>query len=227
MAVIEQAGRIVAFANLWPGPRKVELSVDLMRFDHQAPKDVMEALFVHLLLWGKEQGYRWFALGMAPLSGFETSPVAPLWNRLAAFLYEHGEAVYNFQGLRAYKEKFDPVWEPRYLAYPGGLRLPRILADVSALVAGGYRRILPQMKSWMCALAASLALLDGVPAATQARRWQSHRSGRSRSTRRRAPRARWCCSCPATAAGTLASSRWPSACGTSAPSSSASTSGRS
>jgi phosphatidylglycerol lysyltransferase len=52
------------------------------------------------------------------------------------------EAFYNFQGLRAYKQKFDPEWEPRYLAYPGGLRLSRILADVAALVAGGYRRIL-------------------------------------------------------------------------------------
>ena len=49
--------------------------------------------------------------------------------------------MYHFQGLRAYKEKFDPVWEPHYLAYPGGMKLPRILADVSALVAGGYRRI--------------------------------------------------------------------------------------
>ena len=141
VAVIERAGRIVAFATLWPGPQHVELSVDLMRFDHGAPRDVMEALFVHVMIWGKEQGYRWFSLGMAPLSGFETSPVAPLWNRLAAFLYEHGETVYNFQGLRAYKEKFNPVWQPRYLAYPGGLRLPRVLADVSALIAGGYRRI--------------------------------------------------------------------------------------
>jgi phosphatidylglycerol lysyltransferase len=79
---------------------------------------------------------------MAPLSGFEQSPVAPVWNRIGAFLYEHGEAVYNFQGLRAYKQKFNPQWEQHYLAYPGGLRLPRILADVSALVAGGYRRIL-------------------------------------------------------------------------------------
>ena len=34
------------------------------------------------------------------------------------------------------------MWEPRYLAYPGGLGLPRILADVSALIAGGYRQIL-------------------------------------------------------------------------------------
>jgi phosphatidylglycerol lysyltransferase len=79
---------------------------------------------------------------MAPLSGFEESPVAPLWNRLGRFVYEHGERFYNFQGLRAYKDKFDPAWEPRYLVYPGGLRLPRILADVAALIAGGYRRIL-------------------------------------------------------------------------------------
>ena len=76
----------------------------------------MEALFVHLMLWGKQQGYRWFSLGMAPLSGPRVSPVAPLWKRLGAFVYEHGEALYSFQGLRAYKEKFHPMWQPRYLA---------------------------------------------------------------------------------------------------------------
>ena len=141
-AVVERQGRIRAFANVWPGPDKVELSMDLMRYQKDAPHAVMEALFVHLFCWGKEQGYRWFGLGMAPLSGFETSPVAPLWTRLGSFLYRHGETFYNFQGLRAYKEKFNPVWEPRYLAYPGGLALPRVLADVSALIAGGYRRIL-------------------------------------------------------------------------------------
>jgi phosphatidylglycerol lysyltransferase len=141
VAVIEQDGRIVAFANLWEGADRFELSVDLMRYDHTAPRDVMDALFVHLILWGKEQGYHWFPMGMAPLSGFERSPVAPLWARLASFLYEHGQKVYNFQGLRTFKEKFDPVWEPHYLAYPGGLRLARVLADVSALIAGGYRRI--------------------------------------------------------------------------------------
>ena len=141
MAVVERQGRIQAFANLWPGAGKFELSVDLMRYHKDAPKGVMEALFVHLLRWGKEQGYRWFVLGMAPLSGFERSPVAPLWTRLGSFLYQHGETLYNFQGLRAYKEKFNPIWEPHYLAYPGGLALPRILADVAALIAGGYRRI--------------------------------------------------------------------------------------
>src|ERR1700752_3615812 len=112
-----------------------------MRYDHRAPKEDMEALFLHLLLEGKEQGYRCFPLGMAPLSGFQASQVAPLWTRLAAFMFEHGKTVYNFQGLRAFKEKFDPVWHPRYLVYSGGFRLPRVLADVAALIAGGYRRI--------------------------------------------------------------------------------------
>ena len=141
IAVIERNHRIEAFANLWLGADREEMSVDLMRYHRDAPDSAMEALFVHLMQWGHQQNFHWFALGMAPLSGFESSPLAPLWNRLGAFLYEHGEAVDNFQGLRAYKDKFNPVWEPRYLAYPGGFRLPRIMADVSALVAGGYWRI--------------------------------------------------------------------------------------
>jgi phosphatidylglycerol lysyltransferase len=101
----------------------------------------MEALIVQMLVWGKTHGFGWFALGMAPMSGFEPSAVAPLRSRASNFLYEHGAKFYNFQGLRGFKEKFDPTWESRYLVYPGGLRLPRIAADVSALVAGGYRRI--------------------------------------------------------------------------------------
>jgi phosphatidylglycerol lysyltransferase len=141
VAVLERRGRIEAFANVWQSPQRVEVSVDLMRHRRDAPRDAMQGLFVHLMQWAKAEGFQQFALGMAPLSGFEESPVAPFWNRLATLLYQHGESIYNFQGLRAYKQKFDPVWEPQYLAYPGGLRLPLILADVAALIAGGYRRI--------------------------------------------------------------------------------------
>jgi phosphatidylglycerol lysyltransferase len=143
VAIVELGGRIVAFANLWPGglSQERELSIDLMRYHHLAPRSVMEALIVHVLLWGQSHGYHSFSLGMAPMSGFESSPFAPLYTRAGNFLYEHGARLYNFQGLRAFKEKFDPVWESRYMVYPGGLRLPRIAADVSALVAGGYRRI--------------------------------------------------------------------------------------
>ncbi|HUL72468.1 MAG TPA: bifunctional lysylphosphatidylglycerol flippase/synthetase MprF [Vicinamibacterales bacterium] len=142
VAVLEVNGRIEAFANMWPGPGKVELSVDLMRHRASAPKNSMEGLFIYLMQWGKAEGYQWFNLGMAPLSGLEPTALAPLRVKLASYLYRFGQPFYNFQGLRSYKEKFHPVWEPRYLAYPGVLDLPRVLRDVSALIAGGYGGIL-------------------------------------------------------------------------------------
>ena len=136
-AVVRRHGRIVAFANVWAPDARDELSVDLMRYDDDAPSGVMEYLFIELLLWGQKQGYEWFSLGMAPLSGFEHHRLAPLWNRLGALLFRHGENLYNFRGLRSFKEKFDPVWEPRYLASPGGLTLPLVLTQISSLIAGG------------------------------------------------------------------------------------------
>lgn len=141
VAVITRGGRIDAFANLWVGADRQEASVDLMRHARDVPKITMEALMAHVLAWAKSQGFRRFVLGMAPLSGFQRSKAASRWTRLGAVLYRHGERVYRFRGLRAFKDKFHPEWESRYLAYPGGLRLPRVLADVSALIAGGYRQI--------------------------------------------------------------------------------------
>jgi len=114
-----------------------------MRYEPDAsPDGVMQYLFAQSLLWGKEQGFERFSLGMAPLSGLETGPLAPLSARLGAALFRHGEHFYNFQGLRAYKEKFDPVWEARYLASPGKLALPRILGSVATLVSGGVRGVI-------------------------------------------------------------------------------------
>ncbi len=140
MAVVKKADTIVAFSNLWQSADQAELSIDLMRYDPgAAPNGVMEYLFIQLMVWGREQGYRWFDLGMAPLAGLEDRSLAPLWNRLAAFLSRHGEHFYNFQGLRQYKDKFDPVWEPRYLASPGGLALPAILTHLAQLISGGIK----------------------------------------------------------------------------------------
>lgn len=136
-ALVRKEGKIVAFANILEGADKQELSVDLMRFASSAPPSVMKYLFNELLSWGKEQGYQWFNLGMAPLSGLESRQSAPLWHRLGSLVQRHGEHFYNFQGLRRYKEQFHPVWQPRYLASPGGLVLPGILTNIASLIAGG------------------------------------------------------------------------------------------
>ncbi|MBS0375673.1 MAG: bifunctional lysylphosphatidylglycerol flippase/synthetase MprF [Proteobacteria bacterium] len=142
VAVVRAEGDVVAFANLWPSGGHEELSIDLMRFHPEAPRGAMDYLFIELMLWGRAQGFRWFNLGMAPLSGLENRALAPLWHRMGSFLYRHGESFYNFEGLRRYKEKFDPVWEPRYLASPGGLKLARVLLDVSTLISGGFKELI-------------------------------------------------------------------------------------
>jgi phosphatidylglycerol lysyltransferase len=137
-AVVRVHNEIVAFANLWPAPASAELSVDLMRYVQSAPKGIMDYLFVELMLWGSANGYQCFSLGMAPLSGLEKRSLAPLWHKIGHLIFTHGENFYNFEGLRNYKQKFNPEWQPRYLACPGGWRnLPTALIDVSRLIAGG------------------------------------------------------------------------------------------
>jgi phosphatidylglycerol lysyltransferase len=140
-AVVHAGGKAVAFANLWIGGDGREISVDLMRYDDQAPKGVMDFLLIELMLWGQQQGHAWFNLGMAPLSGLADREFSPLWNRVGAFVYRHGEHFYNFEGLREYKEKFHPLWRPRYLATTGRGALPRVVMDLTSLIAGSSRRI--------------------------------------------------------------------------------------
>ena len=134
VAVVMHEGRIVAFANLWLTRSRSEASVDLMRHVDDAPRGTMDFLFVNLLDWARRQGYGRFSLGMVPLSGIEGRRLAPAWARAAALVFRHGERFYGFRGLRAYKDKFAPRWQPRYLAGPQGVALLQSLRDASRLI---------------------------------------------------------------------------------------------
>ncbi|MBX3414828.1 MAG: bifunctional lysylphosphatidylglycerol flippase/synthetase MprF [Pirellulales bacterium] len=136
-SIVRHEGKIVAFANLFCGAPGSELSLDLMRYLPEAPEGVMEYLFIELMLWGRAQGFAWFNLGMAPLAGLEDHALSTWWNRTGSLLFRHGEHFYNFQGLRAYKDKFDPEWRAKYMASPAGMALPLILTDVASLISGG------------------------------------------------------------------------------------------
>jgi phosphatidylglycerol lysyltransferase len=141
IGVVRRAGAIVAFANIWRGGR-TELSVDLMRYNSAAPKGVIDFMLIECMLWGRAQDFKWFNLGMAPLSGLEEHALAPAWHKLGRMVQRYGETFYNFEGLRRFKEKFDPEWRPRYLAAPDGLAMAGALLDVTALISGGVRNVL-------------------------------------------------------------------------------------
>jgi phosphatidylglycerol lysyltransferase len=141
-AVVRHAGAIVAFANIWRAGVDMELAVDLMRYGAAAPKGVMDFLLVECMLWGKAQKYQWFNLGMAPLAGLEEHALAPTWHKLGRMVQRYGETFYHFEGLRKYKEKFLPVWRPRYLAVSGKFAVAGALLDVTTLISGGVGKAL-------------------------------------------------------------------------------------
>ncbi len=142
IAVVHRDGQAVAFANLMMTDEKREATIDLMRYTPDAPKGVMDYLFVKIMLHCQAEGYAQFGLGMAPMSGMSSHHKAPHWQRLGRLIYSHGENFYNFRGLRAFKQKFDPVWEPRYLCAEGGIQPLIVFTDIAALVSGGVKGVL-------------------------------------------------------------------------------------
>jgi len=145
--VLDERDRVVAFANLLCGPGKGELSIDLMRHARDAPEGVMDYLFASLLDWGHKEGFATFNFGVAPLAAVGDLSGARLWERLAHLLFRHGEGLYHFQGLRSYKEKFQPRWVPRYMAYGESWEWPFAVVQVSVLIAGGWRAVLRPKKA--------------------------------------------------------------------------------
>lgn len=128
---------LIAFSNLLSTENKNEVAIDLMRYVESAPSGTMEYLFIKIINWSKENEYERFSLGMAPLAGIYGGELAPLWNKLSVFLFNHGGNFYNFEGLKQFKDKFAPQWESKYLAYSGHFNLASLLKDIALLISGG------------------------------------------------------------------------------------------
>jgi phosphatidylglycerol lysyltransferase len=143
VALLHQHGRPIAFATVMTTDTKQEVTVGLMRYrPGEASRYAMEYLFVRLIEWAQDQGYGSFNLGIAPLSGLGEHRLAPRWHRVGRLIWAHGRSFYNFLGLRTFKDKFDPIWEPRYLAASGFLAPYLALLDITALTAGGLFRMI-------------------------------------------------------------------------------------
>ncbi|MGL4365769.1 MAG: phosphatidylglycerol lysyltransferase domain-containing protein [Cetobacterium sp.] len=141
VGVIKKDNKILAFGNLLETSNKEEISLDLMRYRNDAVHGTMDYFFICVMNYGKENGFKKFNLGMAPLAGIEDN-TASFWNKIERAIFSHGEHFYNFKGLRSFKDKFNPQWEPRYIAYSGPFNLPNILKDVTLLISGGIRGLI-------------------------------------------------------------------------------------
>ena len=136
MAFARQHGKPVAFVTFMTTERQTEATLGLMRQLPDAPPYATEYLITQLALELKARKFEMFSLGMAPLAGLVRTPLSSRWNRMAGLVWERGGPIYNFQGLRSFKNKFRPRWEPRYLAASGAIGPFITLADVATLASG-------------------------------------------------------------------------------------------
>ncbi|GAB6991163.1 bifunctional lysylphosphatidylglycerol flippase/synthetase MprF [Paenibacillus pini] len=130
------ASQVMAFATMAPGyDGGRTMSIDLMRYQTDSPNGLMDYLFVQLIEWSKANGYTIFNIGNAPLSSVGDNSNALREEKLANLVFQYGGHWYGFKGLRRYKEKFHPEWEPRFLAYPVWVSLPVLTVDLVRLVS--------------------------------------------------------------------------------------------
>ncbi len=136
MVVLDAKGNIQAFANLISEYQRNEGTIDLMR---RRGKDsgLMDLLFIRLIEYFREQGYAGFNLGLTPLAGLGDQPGTSVPEKVLNFYYHHFNQLYAFKGLRQFKEKFGPRWEPRYLIYTNPFLLPKIAVAITTANAGG------------------------------------------------------------------------------------------
>ncbi|TAK66792.1 MAG: DUF2156 domain-containing protein, partial [Dehalococcoidia bacterium] len=129
--------RIVGFANIIPSYQSAEGTFDLLRYCEE-PKAVADFLYVALTDYFRERGFTGMNLGLSPFSGLDVErPKSPA-ERAMSLLYRRGTFLFRYTGLREFKEKFQPAWEPRYLIYNSEIQLPGIALAVAR--AGELRR---------------------------------------------------------------------------------------
>lgn len=145
IATVEsKEGEIIAFTNIIPEYQLNEITIDLMRKLDNTEHGVMEFLFVSLFQHYQKLNYDSFNLGLSALTGLKTNPESSRLEGGLDYLYKHLNRFYNFQGLRGFKDKFQPRWESRYLIYPSLAALPDVV--VALIRADSGDRLLDYFK---------------------------------------------------------------------------------
>ncbi len=142
----DAAGEAQAFLTWTPLFAGNGWSLDVMRRLKETTPGAMELLIAESIAWARERGYARMSLGLAPLAGLDTQLARDLeqaadcngaelaaagarsrLERSAAFLYRRKLLLANYASLYAFKAKFRPAWEPRYLVVADPRALPRVL----------------------------------------------------------------------------------------------------
>ncbi|WP_442600853.1 bifunctional lysylphosphatidylglycerol flippase/synthetase MprF [Paenibacillus sp. KN14-4R] len=130
-------GEMVAFASIMPVYQAHEVSVDLVRIVPGESREIMDVLFMNVFEWAKEVGYQRFNMGLAPLANVGQRDHSFFSERIAAAVFNNLSFTFSFCKIREQKEKYDPKWGSKYLAYRRNRFLPWTLFLVLRLINKG------------------------------------------------------------------------------------------
>lgn len=135
--VLKQDKKIIAYTNLLPSYLKDSATIDHMRHIQNIPNISMHFLLKSLIVHLKQSNYKWFNLGLSPLAGLKEIEDPILSERLLGVIKVLGSKYYSFEGVEQFKNKFKPIWQPKYILYEGSvtnlIRVTRALSIASAI----------------------------------------------------------------------------------------------
>ena len=123
----DKSGQIIAFINKLPSFNTDMASYDLIRHKKDAPSNSVDFLLINFIKYAEAIGFKYVNLGLSPLAGVgDLKGENSFLNTTLSFIYANSNRFYSFQGLHRFKQKYEPVWSDRFIAYqrsfPGFIR---------------------------------------------------------------------------------------------------------
>jgi phosphatidylglycerol lysyltransferase len=133
MVARDKAGTIQGFINRIPSFDGAEANFDLLRHSAKAPGNINDFLLINFIDYIGNQGCERLNLGLSPLAGFDKKEGDNnMIDSTLRFAYANGDRLYSFSGLHRFKAKYEPDWQPRYIAYRGRPRtFTRVLSALN------------------------------------------------------------------------------------------------
>ena len=121
----DSEGVIRGFIHFVPTYGRPAMSLSVMRRDRETPNGLMEFLVVRAIELLRTAGVEELSLNFAAFARFMHRPRNPA-ERVVGRLARLMNPYFQIESLYRFNAKFQPRWEPRYLAYERARRLPRV-----------------------------------------------------------------------------------------------------
>ena len=127
LAIYSSTGNLWGAFSFLPYAIKKGMVLELMLRSRESPNGMVEAAIAEAIRYFKEQGIEKLSLGVAPLSDIELKKQKTLIEKGLQLIFDNFNQFYGYRSLFAFKQKFNPHWEHKYLAFIKYSQLPKVM----------------------------------------------------------------------------------------------------